>query len=153
MPDTHHNHAACTANLIDRAEKLCSLRGTKLTGQRKVILQSVAESHSAVGAYEIIERMASNGVRPAPITVYRALDFLLDHDLVHKVESRNAFVACAGNHADCPPILLVCEKCGMVNEVTEPQSNAALKKTADEHSFAIKKIVMEITGLCEACAG
>ena len=112
MPQTNHNHAHCTAELISRAERTCAKRGTRLTEQRKEVLASVAESHSAVGAYEIIERMANGGARPAPITIYRALDFLLEHDLVHKIESRNAYVACAGVHTDNQPTLLVCEKCG-----------------------------------------
>jgi Fur family zinc uptake transcriptional regulator len=90
--DPHHDHAHCTADLIARAERTCERRGSKLTGQRREILASVAQSHSAVGAYDIIERMAEHGPRPAPITVYRALDFLLAHGLVHKIESRNAFV-------------------------------------------------------------
>ena len=152
MPITHHNHANCTAELISRAELTCAKRGTRLTEQRKDVLSSVAESHSAVGAYEIIERMASGGVRPAPITIYRALDFLLDHDLVHKIESRNAYVACSGSHANNQPTLLICDRCGIVDEVIEPATNSSLQSTAATKHFAINKTVIELSGICNQCA-
>ena len=128
------------------------MRGTRLTEQRKDVLASVAESHSAVGAYEIIERMATGGARPAPITIYRALDFLLEHDLVHKIESRNAYVACAGVHANNQPTLLVCEKCGIVDEVVEPSANACLQNIAHAKSFIVNKTVIELSGTCNQCA-
>ena len=77
FPDPHHDHAHCKADLIARAERTCARRGSKLTGQRRDVLACVAQGHEAVGAYDIIERMAEHGARPAPITVYRALEFLL----------------------------------------------------------------------------
>lgn len=152
MSNANHDHADCTASLIARAEQACAKRGTRLTDQRKDVLASVAESHSAVGAYEIIERMALNGARPAPITIYRALDFLLDHDLVHKVESRNAYVACAGVHTNNQPALLVCEKCGNVDEVVELETNAFLKNIAATKAFAVNRVVIELSGTCNQCA-
>ncbi len=152
MPQAHHDHAHCTADLISRAEQTCAKRGTRLTEQRKDVLASVAESHSAVGAYEIIERMATGGVRPAPITIYRALDFLLEHDLVHKIESRNAYVACSGSHANYQPTLLICDKCGIVDEVIEPATNSSLQSTAATKHFAINKTVIELSGTCNQCA-
>ena len=151
MTSSHHNHAECTADLISRAEQTCAKRGTRLTEQRKDVLASVAESHSAVGAYEIIERMAIGGSRPAPITIYRALDFLLEHDLVHKIESRNAYVACAGAHADDQPTLLVCDQCGVVDEVIAPATNISLQNTAAAKHFAINKTVIELSGTCNQC--
>lgn len=152
MPQAHHDHAHCTADLISRAEQACAKRGTRLTEQRRDVLSSVAESHSAVGAYEIIERMASGGARPAPITIYRALDFLLEHDLVHKIESRNAYVACSGSHANSQPTLLICDKCGVVDEVIEPATNTSLQSTAATKHFAINKTVIELSGICNQCA-
>lgn len=152
MPNANHDHTHCTAELIARAEKTCAKRGTRLTEQRKDVLASVAESHNAVGAYEIIERMASGGMRPAPITIYRALDFLLEHDLVHKIESRNAYVACAGAHTNEQPTLLICNQCGVVDEVMAPDTNACLKTIAAEKHFAVSKTVIELSGTCNQCA-
>jgi Fur family transcriptional regulator, zinc uptake regulator len=152
MPQVHHDHAHCTAELISRAERTCAKRGTRLTEQRKDVLARVAESHSAVGAYEIIERMATGGARPAPITIYRALDFLLDHDLVHKIESRNAYVACSGVHSNDQPTLLICNQCGVVDEVIAPATNACLENVAAEKRFAVSKTVIELSGTCNQCA-
>ncbi len=153
FPEPHHNHAACTADLISRAERTCERRGSRLTGQRRDVLDCVAQSHSAVGAYDIIERMASRGPRPAPITVYRALDFLEAHGLVHKIESRNAFVACTHPHEGQPAALLVCEHCGLVAELDAPKVFGALEAAAQSQGFTVRRSVVELSGVCRACGG
>ena len=151
--DPHHDHAHCTADLIARAERTCERRGSKLTGQRREILSSVAQSHSAVGAYDIIERMAEHGPRPAPITVYRALDFLLAHGLVHKIESRNAFVACSHSHEGQPAALLICESCGTVAELDAPEIFKLVGEKAKAQKFTPAHTLIEMSGTCGACAG
>ncbi len=148
-----HNHSECTADLLSRAERTCERRGSRLTGQRRDILNCVAQSHSAVGAYDIIERMAGRGPRPAPITVYRALEFLQAHGLVHKIESRNAFVACSHQHEGLPAALLICGACGLVAELDAPEAFASLKATAHAQGFSEHSIMVEMTGLCATCAG
>ena len=150
--DPHHDHAHCTADLIARAERTCERRGSKLTGQRREILSSVAQSHSAVGAYDIIERMAEHGPRPAPITVYRALDFLLAHGLVHKIESRNAFVACSHSHEGQPAALLICETCGTVAELDVPEIFERITQKARAQKFSPAHTVIEMSGTCGSCA-
>jgi Fur family zinc uptake transcriptional regulator len=152
FPDSSHNHARCTADLLSRAERTCARRGSRLTAQRREVLNCVAESHNAVGAYEIIERMAVHGPRPAPITVYRALDFLLAHGLVHKIESRNAYAACSHAHEDEPAALLVCESCGLVTEVDAPELFAKLAHSARASGFVPQRCIVEMTGRCGACA-
>lgn len=153
FPAPQHNHAKCTAELLARAERICERRGSRLTGQRREILDCVAESHSAAGAYDIIERMAARGPRPAPITVYRALEFLLAHGLVHKIESRNAFVACSHAHEGELAALLICEHCGVVAELDAPQIFAGLAKAAAGQGFRPAGTVIEMTGACAACTG
>ena len=150
--DPHHDHAHCTADLIARAERTCERRGSKLTGQRREILNSVAQSHSAVGAYDIIERMAEHGPRPAPITVYRALDFLLAHGLVHKIESRNAFVACSHSHEGRPAALLICETCGTVSELDAPEVFERITEKAKAQKFSPAHTMIEMSGTCGSCA-
>ncbi len=152
FPEPHHNHAQCTADLLSRAERTCERRGSRLTGQRRDILGCVAESHTAVGAYDIIERMAAHGPRPAPITVYRALDFLEAHGLVHKIESRNAFVACTHAHEGQSAAMLVCESCGLVAEVDAPDVFARLQAAAGAQGFVPRRAVVELNGLCQACS-
>lgn len=152
FPEPHHNHAKCTAELLARAERTCERRGSRLTAQRRDVLNCVAESHLAVGAYDVIERMASRGPRPAPITVYRALDFLLAHGLVHKIESRNAFVACSQAHDGRPAAMLICETCGTVAELDLPDAFAAINRAAEAQHFVSHRTVIEMAGLCAVCA-
>ena len=97
---------------------------------RRHVLEALLESHKPLGAYEIIERLARHG-RPAPITVYRALDFLRDNGLVHRIESRNAFVACVHNHGgDDLVVFLICERCGAVGEAPGAAVAEALKASS-----------------------
>ena len=151
FPDPRHNHQKCTAELIERAERTCARRGSRLTDQRRDILHCVAQSHAAVGAYDIIERMASHGPRPAPITVYRALDFLMSHGLIHKVESRNAFVACSYAHEGVPAALMVCRSCGTVAELDASAVFASLTAAASSTGFRPEHVVIELSGTCRAC--
>jgi Fur family zinc uptake transcriptional regulator len=150
--ESHHDHAHCTADLIARAERTCQRRGSRLTGQRRDVLACVARSHAAVGAYDVIERMAERGPRPAPISVYRALDFLLALGLVHKIESRNAFVACLHPHEGRPAALLVCEACGGVVEVDAEAIFADLEEIALGQDFHTGRMVVEVSGTCADCA-
>ena len=94
FPAPDHDHNRCAADAIIHAERVCKERSQKLTPIRRQVLQALLASHRPLGAYEIIDALAKSLPRPAPITVYRALDFLRDNGLVHRIESRNAFVAC-----------------------------------------------------------
>ncbi|HEV3397502.1 MAG TPA: transcriptional repressor, partial [Xanthobacteraceae bacterium] len=88
FPAPDHDHGRCSADAMAHAEALCAARRERLTPTRRHVLEALAASHRPLGAYEIIDRLAERGPRPAPITVYRALDFLLAQGLVHRIESR-----------------------------------------------------------------
>src|SRR3974390_3245574 len=127
FPAPNHDHDSCANAAIMHAEELCATRGQRLTPMRRQVLEALLASHRPLGAYEIIERLAKPG-RPAPITVYRALHFLRDNGLVHRIESRNAFVACVHNHAgDDIVVFLICERCGAVGEAPGDAAAEALK--------------------------
>src|SRR5690606_32785465 len=112
-----HDHGRCAADALAHANALCAQRGQRLTPIRRQVLEVLLGSHKPLAAYEIMDRAAADGVRPAPITIYRALDFLRENGLVHRIESRNAFVACVNNHAnDELVVFLICERCGAVGE-------------------------------------
>lgn len=146
-----HNHRHCQNDLIARAERVCEERGSRLTEQRRDILACVAEDHGAVGAYDIIDKMAAKGVRHAPVTVYRALEFLREHGLVHKVESRNAFIACLHEHGEKPAALLICQSCNSVEEVEADSVFEKLDRLARSSKFAPQHTVVEVEGVCGAC--
>src|SRR5437762_6030029 len=148
-----HDHDRCTAEAVAHAEALCAERAQRFTPIRRRVLEVLLESHKPLGAYEIIERVAaSGGIRPAPITVYRALYFLRDNGLVHRIESRNAFIACVNNHASGELVVfLLCERCGEVGEAASAAVADQLKTAARAAGFTPKAPVIEITGICAHC--
>src|SRR5215472_7706801 len=98
FPAPDHDHHRCAADAITHAERVCKERAQKFTPIRRQVLQALLSSHRPLGAYEVIDELAKSMPRPAPITVYRALDFLMANSLVHRIESRNAYLACAHDH-------------------------------------------------------
>ena len=134
------------------AEAVCLERGQRLTTIRRKVLDELLASHKPLGAYEIIDRIALRGARPAPITAYRALEFLRENGLVHRIESRNAFIACVHNHAAGELVVfLICEHCGAVGEASSADLAATLASAARAAGFAPNSPVIEITGVCTHC--
>jgi Fur family transcriptional regulator, zinc uptake regulator len=152
FPAPDHDHEQCTSDAIAYAEAQCSARAQRLTPIRRQVLEALLASHIPLGAYEIIERLASKNGRPAPITVYRALDFLRDNGLIHRIESRNAFVACGHNHSgDDLVVFLICERCGAVGEAPGGAVAEALKTSSRAAGFSPKSPLIEIVGICSHC--
>jgi Fur family transcriptional regulator, zinc uptake regulator len=152
FPTPDHDHGRCSADALKHAEALCAKRGERLTPMRRHVLEVLAASHRPVGAYEIIDAVAARGPRPAPITIYRALDFLTAQGLVHRIESRNAFLACVHNHEDGALVaFLICEACGAVGEASGADVGATLAAAAKSAGFAPKLSVVEIIGTCAHC--
>ena len=117
---------------------------------RRRVLEVLAASHKPLGAYEIMEQ--AGRPRPAPITVYRALDFLMGQGLVHRIASRNAFLACVNNHSsEALVAFLICENCGAVGEAAGAAIGQALGTAARQAGFTPKMSVVEISGLCGHC--
>ena len=134
------------------AEGLCATRGQRLTPMRRQVLEALLASHKPLGAYEIMDRAATHRGRPAPITIYRALDFLREQGLVHRIESRNAFIACAHNHESGDPVVfLICEKCGAVGEAASAAVAETIKNASRAAGFTPKTPVIEISGTCAHC--
>lgn len=98
FPPPGHDHDVCVERAIERARSVCAGKGVRLTALRERVLREIASSHSAIGAYEIIDRLARDGRRLAPISVYRIIEVLAEAGLVHRLESRNAYFACLGEH-------------------------------------------------------
>lgn len=147
-----HDHRRCSAEAMAAAQTLCGERGHRLTPIRHDVLATLLASHQPLGAYDIMDRLSPTGPRPAPITVYRALDFLMDNGLVHKIESRNAFLACAQDHEGTPMVaFLICERCGLVGEVPAAPVAQSLTASARSTGFTPRMSIVEITGVCAHC--
>jgi Fur family transcriptional regulator, zinc uptake regulator len=152
FPGPNHDHGRCSSAAMAIAEAKCMEHGRRLTPIRRHVLDVLLGSHQPLGAYEIMERLAPQGPRPAPITVYRALEFLRDNALIHRIESRNAFVACVHNHAGAESVVfLICERCGAVGEAASMAVAATLSPAARAAGFTPKSPVIEIGGICAHC--
>jgi len=151
FPAPDHDHERCASAAIAHAEAQCTAREQRLTPMRREVLQALLASHKPLGAYEIIERLGHKN-RPAPITIYRALDFLRENGLVHRIESRNAFVACVHNHDGGDLVVfLICERCGAVGEAPGAAAAEALKASSRAAGFSPKSPLIEIAGICSHC--
>ncbi len=152
FPTHDHNHVSCENDLLSRASRIFETKGMKLTELRRRVLEEIAASHQALGAYDILERLSEKGPRLAPISVYRAIDALHEAGLVHRLESRNAFFACHSHHdPDRDQVILACERCGRVAEMAGEQVFAALNVLIEKARFEPRRTVTEISGLCASC--
>jgi Fur family zinc uptake transcriptional regulator len=137
--------------VLQRAEDLCQERGVRLTEQRKTVLQLLCESDKPLSAYELLDRMKGLVKNPTPPTVYRALDFLLEQGLVHKLESLHAYISCT--HPDHPHAsqFLICDDCGEVAEVEDQRLSKSLQAAEQATGFRTKRPVIELLGTCADC--
>lgn len=161
-PETEHQ--------LGEAAQLCASRGQRLTAQRRLILGLILDSPKPSGAYDLLDRLAAEGQSAAPPTVYRALDFLTQQGLVHRIERLSAFIGCAHLHASaatrhdhahdhpgrdhglCSLQFLICTGCRRVFEITDGPIRDAIESAARETDFRPASATVEIEGLCAECA-
>lgn len=151
-PHHPHDHSQCVSEALDAAEQLCARAGVRFTVLRKRVLELVWQSHKPLGAYDILETLArEDDRRAAPPTVYRALDFLLEQGLVHRIASLNAFIGCASPEHRHEGQFLICRACRVAIELDQPAIRDAIAASARSVGFAVEGETVEITGLCAQC--
>ncbi len=146
-----HDHSACIDSALAQARAVCAEQGGRLTPQRQQILELVWEEHKPVGAYTLLERLREQGRKAAPPTVYRALEFLLEQGLIHRIESLNAYTGCTAPGTPHHGQFLVCSRCRQVVEVDVQGINQQLDQSARSMGFEIERQTVEISGLCTDC--
>lgn len=146
-----HNHNACIDAALDHARVLCQQRNARLTAIRERVLALVWQSHRPLGAYDVLAELAREGQHAAPPTVYRALEFLQQHGLVHRIASLNAFVGCSHAGERHRGLFLICRRCRNVLELTAPPVNAAVEAAAGDAHFQAEDVTLEVSGLCPTC--
>ena len=147
-----HNHQHCIDDALTRARELCQRRQVKFTRIREQVLACVWANHQPVGAYPILEEIAKDSDRrPAPPTVYRALDFLLENGLVHRIASLNAFVGCKNPNHHHQGHFLICRQCRNAIELDTDVINSAINAAATQHGFAVEAPCVEVVGCCANC--
>ncbi len=151
---------AGTESLLEQAASLCTARAVRLTDMRRLVLGLVLAAERPLGAYELLEQIRASRGRPvAPPTVYRALDFLMEQGLIHKIERLSAFVGCRhmleSGHACHGHVhaaqFLICSACGRVTELDDPHILKALLEVTKARGFTVRQTTIEAEGLCAAC--
>ena len=151
FPTPGHDHARCASDAIAHAEAICSARKERLTPIRHRVLEALLASHVPLGAYELIDRLAVRGARPAPITIYRALDFLIDNGLIHRIERMNAFIGCSHPGEAHRGFFLICGDCGNAEELHSDGLAETISSSANRRGFAARDMTLEVTGVCAEC--
>lgn len=146
-----HDHDACITDALTKAEAHCMGTGGKLTPIRRRVLELIWQSHRPAGAYDLLAQMSADGQKVAPPTVYRALDFLVEHGLVHRVESLNAFIGCTEPGHAVQQEIFLCKTCGTAIEINDPELGSRIQQDAKALDFAIERQTIEVVGTCRDC--
>ena len=146
-----HDHEACTASALEKADAYCQKHALKFTPVRRQVLEILCSDHKALGAYEILKRLGPLGFKSQPPVVYRALEFLVAHRFVHKIEKLNAYVACMHHDTSHVPAFLICRNCETVAEAPNKEPSDLVAQIAKTNAFTVEKTVYEAEGRCVNC--
>lgn len=146
-----HDHAHCAHEALTRAEAITQTAGVRLTPVRRRALEILLEEHKALGAYDVLARLAAEGFGNQPPVAYRALEFLVEHGLAHRIQRLNAFTACSHMGEAHAPAFLICRACATVAEAEAGPARAALDEAASTLGFVVERTTIEALGLCPAC--
>lgn len=146
-----HDHSHCAGDVLARAEALAAEQGARLTPVRRRVLEILLEEHRALGAYDVLQRLAAEGFGNQPPVAYRALDFLVENGLAHRIRRLNAFAACMHPGEAHAPAFLICRACNHVAEAAAAPVRAALDVAAAGLGFTVERSNIEALGLCPAC--
>lgn len=140
---------------LNHAAEACAREGGRLTDIRRQVLALVLGAREPVGAYTLLDRLKAEKANATPATVYRALDFLQEHGLIHKLERLNAFIGCAeeGERHHHAVQFLICRNCGTVTEMDDAGITASVERAAGLNGFRPAHATVEVEGICAACAG
>ena len=142
------------AKAVERASQAFLDKNLRFTKLRQDVFQEIASTYTSIGAYDILARLAEKGTRLAPISIYRAIDALLEAGVIHRLESKNAYFACRRlDHATGRrPIFLACERCNAVQEVDSEGMFDTIDRLSRAASFQPRVKFVEVSGLCRSCA-
>ena len=147
----HETSEPALAHAMRHAEGVCQRRKLAFTPLRRNVFELVYRHTNPVGAYELLGELKSVRSTAAPVTVYRALDFLMAAGLVHRVAALNAFTACHAHSPGHGGLLLVCARCSNVIELEDPAVGERISASAAEVRFEASSDLVEVRGVCEGC--
>ena len=151
--DCHYaEHEDCIDQAMKAAEEICQKKKVKFTKLRRRVLELIWKEHKPCKAYDLLKDLQKEDSSAKPITIYRALDFLQEHGLVHRVNSLNAYVGCAHPEQTDPTFLLVCSQCNTVEESKGENYRIFFNKVLDDKKFQCTNKTFEIEGSCKHCS-
>lgn len=140
------------AKLVKDVEAFCKEQGIRFTEPRRHVLEIIAAANKPVGAYDILKSLGKYIDNPKPPTAYRAIEFLMEHDYIHRIESLNAYVVCGTDHRHHGSQFLVCDSCGKVIEAHICEVPSDLAQQAKKQGFNLARWDAELHGTCADCA-
>ena len=151
-PTPVHSHLHNADAYVHAVVQACTERGLRLTATRREVLRLIAKSNHPVKAYDLLDDLREQHASAAPPTVYRALDFLLDHAFIHRLDSINAFVSCPHpNEAHQVPFL-ICDICHGAEELCDGGAVVGLIEVeAERRGFQPRSQSLEVHGVCQDC--
>jgi len=154
MP-ARHNHARCISAAMAGADALCRRKRLRFTRIRRRVLELIWRSHRPAPAYALLQQLRREKQNAEPPTVYRALGFLLEHSLAHKIETLNAYVGCARPGAREREWhggqFLICSGCRQVTELDDAELRQLITAKAARAGLEAAHQTVEITGRCPQC--
>src|SRR5690606_22780600 len=136
---------------LDTAENLCRERGRRLTPIRRKVLEILLEQGRSVKAYELLDEIRRVQPGAAPPTVYRALDFLIEEGLIHRLDAVNAWSGCLDAGGEPHDLLVICTNCAAVAEFGAPALGRTLARKVASAGFVLTNHEPELRALCNAC--
>ena len=146
-----HDHDHCVEDALAAADRLCSEKGLRFTPLRRRVLELVWSGHKPVGAYALLDRLRDEDLGSAPPTVYRALNFLIENRLIHRIERMNAFIGCSHPGESHRGFFLICADCGNAEELESAVVAETIVASAGKRGFTARDMTLEVTGVCSAC--
>ncbi len=146
-----HDHDHCVEDALAAADRLCSEKGLRFTPLRRRVLELVWSGHKPVGAYALLDRLRDEDLGSAPPTVYRALNFLIENRLIHRIERMNAFIGCSHPGESHRGFFLMCADCGNAEELESAVVAETIVASAGKRGFTARDMTLEVTGVCSAC--
>lgn len=138
---------------LQQAQSRCSAQGARLTLQRRQVLGILLSSDRPLGAYQILDALSEEQPGIAPPTVYRALEFLQQQGLIHKLETLHAYISCSHPDHTHHSQFLICTVCGDVTELEDAEIADSLDHAAAASGFEPTQDVVELKGHCAQCSG
>lgn len=144
-------HEECITRAILKAEAICQEKSIQFTKVRRRVLELIWQGHKPCKAYDLLGELQKEDTSAKPATIYRALDFLQEHGLVHRVNSLNAYIGCAAPDQETPYFLFVCSSCDNVQEKEYSHYQEFFDKIFKDENFNCTNKTFEIEGICQNC--